>query len=230
MVCHTRSGLVSALLPALMIGFGLGAAVAISATATAAPVTPQATPQATPIDYAMEEGPSMKGPRGYYELCARDAAACPAPREPRGPVMIRLSAAAWSALDTVNREINAAYVPATDYEAHGVADLWQMPHVTADCEDYVIAKRQALIARGWPAEALLIGVVKGTLSPYHAVLVVRTDSGDLVLDNMRDEVLGWTHSGYEWVVRQSQHDPATWVRIIGKRQAPAQSQPLSTAG
>ena len=40
-----------------------------------------------------------------------------------------------------------------------------MPNLTADCEDYALAKRAALIAAGWPPEALLLGVVKGVESP-----------------------------------------------------------------
>ncbi|MCI4662397.1 MAG: transglutaminase-like cysteine peptidase [Neomegalonema sp.] len=205
-------------------------ALLAASIALAAPLMAPAQ-EGQPLDYAMAEGSAMKGPRGFYELCQREPETCPVPAENRGPVMVRLSDAAMKALDWVNRQTNAAFEPVTDIKAHGVSDLWQMPSITADCEDYVIAKRAALIARGWPAEALLIGVVKGTLSPYHAVLIVRTDLGDLVLDNMRDDILGWTQSGYEWVVRQSQRDPYIWVRIIGRREAPALSSPsIRTAG
>ena len=46
----------------------------------------------------------------------------------------------------------------------------------------------------------------------HAVLTVRTDRGDFVLDNKRDAVLPWAATGYTYVKRESQYETA-WVAI-----------------
>lgn len=167
----------------------------------------------------MAEGETMYGPRGFYDLCARSPEQCPAPLAPTGERAVTMSASMMTTLDRINRTVNAAYVPATDEEAHGVTDLWSHPTETADCEDFVIAKRQALIEAGWPPEALLIGVTLGQEAPYHAVLVVRTNAGELVLDNLRDDVLRWEDTGYSWVARQSKADPRVWVRVIGFERA-----------
>ena len=163
----------------------------------------------------MAEGSEARGPLGYYMLCERGPAACPAPVAPEGETLVGLTRQTLFTLDEINRLVNSLYVATTDIEAHGVADLWSLPLETADCEDFVLAKRAALIARGWPAEALLIGVTIGRESPYHAVLIARTSAGEMVLDNLTDEVLPWRQSGYEWVVRQSSADPRRWVRIEG---------------
>ncbi|MEL6317771.1 MAG: transglutaminase-like cysteine peptidase, partial [Pseudomonadota bacterium] len=167
----------------------------------------------------MREGGAVRGPAGYYALCARSPELCPRPiaaaaGAPQAQAA-RLDAAGLAQLEVFNASVNARYRPMTDREAHGVADLWSLPTDAADCEDYVLAKRAALLAAGWPESALLIGVVVGSDSPYHAVLVVRTNHGELVLDNLRDEILDWRETGYQWAVRQSKRDPSQWVLVDG---------------
>ena len=100
-----------------------------------------------------------------------------------------------------------------DADRHGVPDHWTAARVAGDCEDYMIAKKQALLAAGWAADQLLYAVVEGIETPYHAVLVVRTDQGDLVLDNLRAGIVPWELSGYRFVVRQSAADPRRWVEV-----------------
>jgi predicted transglutaminase-like cysteine proteinase len=47
----------------------------------------------------------------------------------------------------------------------------------------VLLKRKMLIDAGWPREALLITVVRDKKGEGHAVLTVKTDKGEFVLDN-----------------------------------------------
>ena len=47
----------------------------------------------------------------------------------------------------------------------------------------------------------------------HLVLTVRTDRGDLVLDNRRPNVVAWQLTGYVWTMRQSERNPRYWVEI-----------------
>jgi predicted transglutaminase-like cysteine proteinase len=42
---------------------------------------------------------------------------------------------------------------------------------------------------------------------------VRTDSGDLILDNMRDDIVAWDQTGYRFVKRQSALNHNDWVSI-----------------
>jgi predicted transglutaminase-like cysteine proteinase len=51
----------------------------------------------------------------------------------------------------------------------------------------------------------------------HAVLMVRTDRGDLILDNQNGKVLLWNDTNYEYVKRQSQADAGKWVGINDDR-------------
>ena len=86
---------------------------------------------------------------------------------------------------------------------------------------YVLQKRRMLIKAGWPREALLITVVRDRNGDGHAVLTVKTDKGEFILDNQSDEILPWTDTGYRFVKRQSQSDPNVWVSLGDPHAAPA---------
>jgi hypothetical protein len=47
----------------------------------------------------------------------------------------------------------------------------------------------------------------------HAVLTVKTDRGEYILDNQTDDILFWADTGYRFVKRQSQSDPNGWVSL-----------------
>ena len=89
-----------------------------------------------------------------------------------------------------------------------------------DCEDYVLLKRRMLMRAGWPREALLITVVRDKKGDGHAVLTVKTNRGEFILDNQESEILSWDKTGYRFVKRQAQSDPNEWVGL-GEPQAPA---------
>jgi predicted transglutaminase-like cysteine proteinase len=157
---------------------------------------------------------------GWVDFCRRYARECDAPRTLARDV--RLDPGVWAILVDVNRSVNAAIEPMTDMDHWGVVDRWDLPSDgKGDCEDYVLLKRKMLTERGFPRQALLVTVVVDTHGDGHAVLTVRTDHGDFVLDNMRDDILAWVHTGYRFVKRQSQEDPNRWVALDDGVQAPA---------
>jgi predicted transglutaminase-like cysteine proteinase len=51
---------------------------------------------------------------------------------------------------------------------------------------------------------------------HHLVLVVRTRSGDLVLDNMTRSVRPWSRVPYRWVRIQTPKNPNYWATIAGR--------------
>ena len=71
-----------------------------------------------------------------------------------------------------------------------------------------------LIESGWPREALLITVVRDKKGDGHAVLTVKTDKGEFILDNQNEDILPWSETGYRFVKRQSQA-----IRMRGCRSA-----------
>jgi predicted transglutaminase-like cysteine proteinase len=110
----------------------------------------------------------------------------------------------------------------TDLEHFGTVERWSYPDDGyGDCEDYVLLKRRMLMEAGWPREALLITVVRDQKGDGHAILTVKTDRGEFVLDNQNERVVLWAESGYRFVKRQSQSDPNVWVALGDPRAAAA---------
>ena len=151
-------------------------------------------------------GATTRPPIGWLEFCAEHARDCDVKAiEPRDVV---LTAKAWKDLVRINKSVNETIKPITDLEHWGIVERWDYPDDGyGDCEDYVLLKRRALMQAGWPRQALLITVVRDKRGDGHAVLTVKTDKGEFVLDNQNAEVLLWSDTGYRFVKRQSQSDP-----------------------
>jgi predicted transglutaminase-like cysteine proteinase len=157
----------------------------------------------------MPIGQQTSQPIGHYQFCLSHADECSIRSAQSSPMA--LTDLRWSELQQVNSLVNSAIVPATDMEMFGVEELWNYPAARGDCEDYVLLKRRILAEQGWPLSDLLITVV---LRPDgHAVLTVRTDRGDLVLDNLVSEVRLWSDTPYLYVKRQSEQNTGRWVSI-----------------
>jgi len=165
-------------------------------------------------------GDAVKAPIGWVEFCIEYDPECKTkPSQPRDVV---LTTQAWKDLERVNLQVNARIKPMTDLEHWGVVERWNYPDDGyGDCEDYVLQKRRMLIQAGWPREALLITVVRDKRGDGHAVLTVKTDKGEFILDNQIDQIVLWSDTGYRFVKRQSQADPNLWIALGEPRPAPA---------
>ncbi len=156
-------------------------------------------------------------PIGHHDLCARMPIEC-RERTPSEQA-VRLTPALWNELIAVNDNVNTAIKPDTDKDIYGREEYWAYPDSTGtgDCEDFVLLKRRELMQRGWPAGSLLITVVRQTNGDGHAVLTVRTDRGDLVLDNLEGKIKLWEATDYQFIKRQSDTDSGRWVAIADDR-------------
>jgi predicted transglutaminase-like cysteine proteinase len=154
-------------------------------------------------------------PVGHAEFCRSRPAECRA----NGQIVdvMPLNDQLWSQLLQVNANWNAAVTPVSDADLYRVDEFWTYPNGYGDCEDYALAKRRDLINAGWPASVLLLAVVKQANGEGHAVLLVRTDRGDLVLDNQVGSVELWSNTDYRFIKRQSQADAGKWVDMIDQR-------------
>ena len=97
-------------------------------------------------------------------------------------------------------------------------DYWELPFDgggdAGDCEDYALQKRQLLTSLHMPASALSVAIVKTAWNEPHAVLLVRTDAGAYVLDNLTSEIKPWKDVSYRWVKWQSGSDPDIWLQPV----------------
>jgi predicted transglutaminase-like cysteine proteinase len=157
-------------------------------------------------------GPVARPPIGWVEFCADHPFECKV--TPTAPRDVVLSNKAWTDLVRINRWVNENVRPVTDLEHWGVVEKWSYPDDGyGDCEDYVLLKRRMLTEAGWPREALLITVVREKNGNGHAVLTVKTDQGEFILDNQEERILLWSETSYRFVKRQSQSDPNRWVSL-----------------
>ena len=159
--------------------------------------------------------------RAWFDLCRDLPAECGA--DVGEQAVIELTWDVWEQLNGVNRDVNERIKAITDRDHWGVEDRWDMPDDGAgDCEDIQLLKRKLLIERGLPRRAMRMTVVIDEEGSGHAVMMVRTNRGDLILDNRRTSILPWTHTGYVYVKAEGQ-DGMDWISLGGA------TSPVATA-
>ncbi|RCS22029.1 transglutaminase [Phyllobacterium salinisoli] len=164
----------------------------------------------------MNSGERTTQPIGHYEFCQRYAHECNIVSKSDKPVT--LTQELWSKVIEINNQVNTTIEARTDMDMWGKAEVWSYPTKYGDCEDYALLKRQMLQQAGVPINALLITVVRQPNGDGHAVLTMRSDRGDFVLDNLEPRVLIWNQTEYQYLKRQSARNTGVWVSIDDDRQ------------
>ncbi|WP_269713738.1 transglutaminase-like cysteine peptidase [Caulobacter sp. NIBR2454] len=109
-------------------------------------------------------------------------------------------------LNRVNTQVNHDIRPMSDEAQYG-GDRWVSEPVSGrgDCDDYAMTKMTRLAAAGVSADAMAIALVYTETGEYHAVLSVKTNKGEIILDNR----MGWPtpraameRFGYRWAAQQ----------------------------
>jgi predicted transglutaminase-like cysteine proteinase len=166
-------------------------------------------------------GTAAKAPSGWLQFCAENPEECrPAVDEPRD---VTLTPDLLQQLFSINSYVNDRIKWTSDAELFGKSERWTYPLDRGDCEDIVLLKRRLLAKAGWPLSALLITTVeeRNADKGRHAVLTVRTDRGELILDNQTPEILFWYETNYRYLTRQSPTDPNVWVAFTAEQPRPA---------
>ncbi|MBX7460168.1 transglutaminase-like cysteine peptidase [Qipengyuania huizhouensis] len=91
---------------------------------------------------------------------------------------------------SVNRWVNREIEHAEDIDLYGRSDYWADAATTlrlgqGDCEDFALLKMELLAAAGVAREDMILTLARDLVRRRdHAVLLVRTDDGYLMLDNV----------------------------------------------
>jgi predicted transglutaminase-like cysteine proteinase len=204
-------------LPLIILGVA-AFAVASVANLAAMPVAPLNMPALPFQDPSFAPaGDARPAPYGWLHFCSAQPSEC----EPAQllPTIVPLTSQSWAELSQINAIANREIAPVGDenhygiYE-QGILNWWTYPDDgKGNCNDYVLLKRRLLIEAGWPKAALLMTVVIDHHGDGHLILMVRTDRGDLILDNMREDIVSWNRTGYRFVKRQSALNHNDWVSI-----------------
>jgi len=150
----------------------------------------------------VQESVSSNGPMSFQVFCGFYPQEC----QPGGASKISMDENILRILTRVNSRVNRSIRPKLD---NPLVQVWRINPSSGDCKSYAISKRHELIRAGLPASALRIAYVKTRQGQGHAVLVVKTNQGDLTLDNLTGEIKPFHQAGYR-VVAISGADPRRW--------------------
>lgn len=139
-------------------------------------------------------------PIRYQLFCVKNMHEC----KSRGAGKIAYSNRLMAKLKQVNSKVNRQIRWTRDRK-----DEWKIASRRGDCEDYALTKRSQLIRMGIPASSLRMALVKTRKGEGHAVLVVRTNRGDLVLDNKTSRIRRKSQTNYHWIAMASRN-PYRW--------------------
>jgi len=153
---------------------------------------------------------SISAPSGFSGICRKYSWVCE--KTGRSALSDR---ATFSLAKQVNRTVNRQVPEIEDQDQYGRAEHWALPtRRGGDCEDLVLLKKKMLLAQGVPSEKLLIATVLDKKMRSHAVLVLRTSSGDMVLDNLTGKMLPWQKTGYTFLKLQNPKSLSRWDAVL----------------
>jgi predicted transglutaminase-like cysteine proteinase len=133
------------------------------------------------------------------------------------PQRIHLTARVLKAIRDVNVRVNNAILPEEDIDQYGRSEFWAYPDSgRGDCEDYQLLKQRILRNAGFPQSALRHAVVNDLNGAGHDVLVIHTDRGDFVIDNLSNEVRTPAETGYTFRQILSPNSDYQWRTFAGR--------------
>jgi predicted transglutaminase-like cysteine proteinase len=149
-------------------------------------------------------------PFAHILFCARNPAEC---RDNNGESVVSLTPERLKELSALNRKVNRSIRGRNDNEFNLNGDLWEVNVKSGDCEDFALTKRSKLLSMGWSSRALRIAKAHTRSGEGHAVLIVRTDRGDLVLDNRFNNIKSFDKTDLRLEMIQSEADPLVWYNL-----------------
>ncbi|MEM8629982.1 MAG: transglutaminase-like cysteine peptidase [Pseudomonadota bacterium] len=157
---------------------------------------------------------SISAPAGFAGVCAMYPWAC-AGRVRVGTPAVRGTANLLRVADQINSRINRTVPQITDRAQFRREEYWSLPTMRGgDCEDFALLKMKTLMQAGVPANRLMIATAFLPDRTRHAVLVLRTDHGDFVLDNLERRILPWEDTGLTFLRMQNPDRPASWDAVF----------------
>ncbi|MEL6645937.1 MAG: transglutaminase-like cysteine peptidase [Pseudomonadota bacterium] len=152
----------------------------------------------------------VAAPDGFNGVCQRYVWACENTRS-----RVKSTEELLRVARSVNLTVNRSFDEVADQTQYNRQEYWALPtSIGGDCEDFALLKRQELMAMGVPGERLLIATVLDRQRRAHAVLVLRTDRGDMVLDNLTNRIKHWSATGYTFLRMQDPDAPSRWNAVF----------------
>ena len=113
--------------------------------------------------------------------------------------------------ERINSDVNASITYKTDLAQYGTPEHWCLPTDFGDCEDYALAKREALLQAGWSKDKLGLCVCYMQSGEGHCCLWVDTDKGSFILDNNYNWPVSPLDTNYKW---ESMLCNGKWLKLL----------------
>lgn len=158
----------------------------------------------------IHEVKEVPAPKGAVELCQRYQWACDRSRVAKiddAQKILKLAS-------KVNASVNRSTPEISDQLQYGQPEVWALPTGRGgDCEDFALIKKRELIRLGVAPFRLLIATGLDRNRNSHAVLIVRTNRGDYVLDNLTNKMKRWDASGISFFRMQDPNTMTGWTLV-----------------
>jgi predicted transglutaminase-like cysteine proteinase len=155
----------------------------------------------------MKEGSPTLAPFAHIKFCMESPQQCAAED---GPRTIEMTREARDTISAINRSVNLSIAPRLDPPGQ---EVWKTDTPEGSCHDYAVTKREKLIAAGYSAKAVRLAVARTGSGEGHAVVVIRTSDGDMVLDNRTNAIRRWDRTDLHWIEIESSDDPHMWNAV-----------------
>lgn len=150
---------------------------------------------------AMPDGAAVHPPAGFVSFCMRNPTQCKDDRPPDSAV--HLDAKTRGLIVSVNDRVNRTTTWVDDETLTGQREHFGfVRNGKGDCDDIALTKREILHSGGIPLHDLRLAIGRNPKGELHAVLLVTTDQGDLVLDSPDTQIRDWQHARISFLKRQ----------------------------
>lgn len=166
----------------------------------------------------LKTGGVSKTPFGHYEYCKRGGRHC---GSQSAVAPAKMSESRWAKVRLINTAVNKQIKPVLDINSRGVNEYWEIPKTQGDCEDFALLKRSRMMAAGFKGSQLPLTKVRLPNGQAHIVLVVRTNQGDYMLDNLSNRVQPVSKVRYRFLSMQASNNANNWLTIRGKTRTAA---------
>lgn len=153
----------------------------------------------------LPEGKYALAPFAFMRFCAANPTDC---RGEGRKVTIAWKGKTRSLIHRVNWTVNRKMIPLND-----AVESWDAGRGAGDCEDNALTKRRELIKLGIPSSAVRIATARTSRGIGHAVLIVSTSAGDMVLDNRTSAIKLWNRTDLTFLRVASVENPRIWKAV-----------------
>jgi len=133
------------------------------------------------------------------------------------PTTVALTPERWSELEAIQAEVDGSVT-------YVASDAWDPLSSAGDCKTYAARTTLALLQHGWPQGAIRVATAfvndgSAQNGASHALVLVDTDKGTIVLDSRQAGPRPWESLSYIWLSAEVPGGHGSWSLLTTDRAA-----------